>query len=157
MRTRPKSKKECCDAGVAVPGPGPSEELSAVETEPFGLEAVLGLSSKKDNLLENSRAEAMGSFRTGASLMVRVEDNAPWEVFGRRESFAKTGVFEMEPLELVGEKKDVSTFSFDFLRRGGSKPDSSCWSVVVGFVGFGSNSLTGCPRDSRWSLSWDPV
>lgn len=158
MRTKPKLKLESCEAGVAVSGLRLSEELSTVETEPFGMDWVLGLSSIDRDFLVSSRADGMGALGTGASLMVWMEGNAPWEVLGRRESFAKTVVFLMEPLELVGEKNDVSTFNLDFLRRGGSWPDSSCWSLgFVGFAGSRSNSLTGCPRDSSWSRSWGPV
>lgn len=156
MRTKPKSTLECCEAGVAVPGARFSEELSMVETEPFVLEAVLGLSSNEEDLLESSKAEGMGSLKTAASLIVWTEGKAPVEVFGRKWSFTRRDDFFIEPTELVGEKRDVSTFNLDFLRCGSAAPDSSCWSV--GFVDSGSScSLTGCPSDPSWSLSWDPV
>lgn len=58
----------------------------------------------------------------------------------------------MEPLELVGEKKDVSTFSLDFLRCGFAS-DSSTLSMSV--CGVAGGSFTGCPRDSMYSLLGD--
>lgn len=146
VRTKPKSTLECCEAGVAVPGAGLSEELSTVETEPFVSEAVLGLSSKEEDLWESSRAEGMGSVKTGASLDVRVEGNAPVEVLGRKGLFARRDDLFIEPIELVGEKKDVSTSNLDFLRFATPAPDSSCWSLD--FVDSGSScSLMGWPSD----------
>lgn len=52
-----------------------------------------------------------------------------------------------DPLELVGEKNDVSTFSLDFLLCGIAL-DSSSWMVSTMSVLF-----TGWPRDSRCCLS----
>lgn len=79
VRSRPKSTVECSEAGVAVPMP--AEELSMVETEPFVLKAVFGLSSK-DGLWMGSRADAIGCRNVGCSLICDA-GSAPAEVLGR--------------------------------------------------------------------------
>lgn len=57
--------------------------------------------------------------------------------------------FFVEPLELVGENKDVSTFSLDFLRCGFAADSSALTASANGVTG---KSFTGCPKDSMYSL-----
>lgn len=65
MRRRPKSKSDSCVAGVGMRAPG---ELSTVDIESWGFEAVSGLSSLEDLLL-NPTVEAIGFRRIGFSLI----------------------------------------------------------------------------------------
>lgn len=84
-----------------------------VDIELWWREDVLGLSSPEDLLL-NSTVEAAALWGIGSSL--KWWERGSWLVLGRAKSSVVAEKLLVEPPELVGKKKDVSTFSLDFLR-----------------------------------------
>lgn len=128
------------------------ELLSMVDMEPWWSDVVWRLYSLEDLRWcgwsgLNSTVEATGFRRTAFSLICEA-GRTSWAVFGRTSSVEAVSFF-VEPLELVGEKKDVSTFNLDFLRCGFAADSSALTASASGVTG---NSFTGCPKDSIYSL-----
>jgi hypothetical protein len=144
VRRNPKSKSEFCVAGVGVPSLKTSEDWSAVEMDSGWSDEVFGLCCSIEGCLVGSIAEATGLRSTGVSLICdgRAVSSA---VFGRGRSVETAAGF-VRP-ELAGEKKEVSTFSLDFLRCGFAPVPSSCTAPT------GSDALAGCPNEPAESFS----
>lgn len=121
-----------------------SEDWSVVEMDSGWSEEVLRLCCSMEGCLVGSIAEAMGLRSTGIALICD-ERAVSSAVFGRGRSVEATAAF-VRP-ELAGEKKEVSTFSLDFLRCGFAPVPSSCTAPT------GSDALAGCPKEPAESFS----
>lgn len=106
------------------------------------------MSTEEGALLLNSTVEETGVCWTSSFLNCEEGGSASWAVFGR----ALDEELRVEPLELVGKKKDVSMLSLDFLLSGFAFGSPSLKVFSVADLATG-----GRPTAFLLSFSWDAV